>query len=169
MNFQKVIIIGSGGSGKSTLSYEISKKFDLPITHLDKVFWRPDWEPIGRDLLEAKLREVLQSSKWIIEGNYDSTLEMRLEKADTVIFLDFNRLTCISRVIKRYFMYRGKTRPDMGEGCQEKIDYIFLRWLWRFPKDTRPRMLELLNKYPDINLITLKTPKEVKEFLHTSL
>ena len=162
---QKIIIIGSGGSGKSTLAGELGKKLNLPVIHLDSEFWKPDWvKPEQEEWLE-KLKVLLSEPKWIAEGNYLNSLEYRTGKADTVIFLDFKRSVFIYRVIKRYFKYRRTTRLDMAEGCGEKIDLEFAKWLWRFPKKVRPQMMEILAKYPEKNIIILKNAKDVKEFL----
>jgi len=165
MKSQKIIIIGSGGSGKSTFARELGKKLDLPVIHLDSEFWKPGWVMPEREEWLKKLENLLSEPKWIAEGNYKSSLEFRLNKADAVIFLDFKRSVCIYRVIKRYLKYRRTTRPDMAEGCGEQIDLEFAKWLWGFPKKVRPQMIEILAKYPEKNVVILRNSKEVKEFL----
>ena len=163
---EKIIIIGSGGSGKSTFAVELGKKLNLPVIHLDREFWKSDWvKPKAKEWLE-KLEVLLSESRWIAEGNYLNSLEYRIGKADSVIFLDFKRSICIYRVIKRYFIHRGTTRPDMAEGCNEQIDMDFAKWLWEFPKKVRPQMIEILTKYPEKNIIILKNAKDVNLFLN---
>ena len=165
MKSQKIIIIGSGGSGKSTFARELGEKLDLPVIHLDSEFWKPGWVMPEREEWLKKLENLLSEPKWIADGNYLSSLEFRLSKAEAVIFLDFKRSVCIYRVIKRYFKHRRGTRPDMAEGCGEKIDLEFTKWLWSFPKKVRPQMIEILAKYPEKNIVALRNSKEVKEFL----
>ena len=162
---EKIIIIGSGGSGKSTFARELGKKLDLPVIHLDSEFWKPGWVQPERKEWLKKLEILLSEPKWIADGNYFSSLDFRLNKADAVIFLDFKRSVCIYRVIKRFFKYRRATRSDMAEGCGEKIDLEFAKWLWKFPKKVRPQMLEILAKYPEKNIIILKNSRKVKVFL----
>jgi len=161
---QKIIIIGSGGSGKSTFARELGKKLDLPVIHLDSEFWKPGWVMPEQEEWLKKLDNLLSEPRWIAEGNYFSSLEFRLNKSDAVIFLDFKRSVCIYRVIKRYFMYRRSTRPCMAAGCGEKIDPVFVKWLWEFPKKVRPQMIEILAKYPEKKIIILRNAQEVNTY-----
>ena len=141
-----VLIIGSSSSGKSTLSRRLSEITDIPAYHLDKLYWKLEWTPLSEDEFDNSLDEILHKDKWIIDGNYSRTLDLRLKYADTIIYLNMPRILCIYRIIKRRFMYRGKTRLDMGEGCLEKLDFKFIKWVWSFNKNKRPKLLKKLNE-----------------------
>ncbi|WP_075619498.1 DNA topology modulation protein [Paenisporosarcina indica] len=161
---RRILIVGSGGAGKSTLSRQLAEQWDVPVVHLDALFWKPGWNPTPRPEFMEKVKVELTKPEWIIDGNYDSSIELRAQYADLIIFLDFSNVLCLYRACKRAWKYRGVTRPDMGEGCPEKIDWEFVRWIWRYPKDARPGMLKILSKVP-ADVITLKSPKEVKTWL----
>ncbi len=160
----KILIIGSAGSGKTTFSLKLGKIINLPIIHLDKEYWKPNWENPSHDEWVSKLKTLLKQDKWIIEGNYASTLDMRLKEADMIIFLDYDRYICTSSVLKRMYKNMGKQRPDLTEGCIETFDPEFLEWVWNFPEKYRPEILKILNQ-TDKKVVILKTRKEAKEYL----
>ena len=162
---KKLLIIGSGGSGKSTLARHLGEILALPVIHLDQAFWHVGWIKTPKEEWHRTVRHFVMKPEWIIEGNYSGTLETRLNQADTVIFLDFNRLICIGRVIRRWLAYLGKTRPDMPEGCVEKIDFSFLKWLWQFPSNVRPNIIEKSLAYNNLEWIIVKNPRMLKQFV----
>lgn len=161
---KRILIIGCSGAGKSTLSKILAKRWGLPLYHLDAIFWNEGWVPTPKPEFKEKLKDVLEQPNWIIDGNFDSTLEMRAQYADMIIFLDFPNWLCLSRVLKRVWTYRGKTRPDMAAGCPEKVDIEFARWIWRYPKQARPGVLEVLRK-TNADVVVLKTPTEIENWL----
>lgn len=163
---KKIAIIGSGASGKSTLSKELSEIYKLPIYHLDIYFWKPDWIPIEKEKWIKLVEELVAKQEWIIDGNYQRTMDIRLKKADMVIFLDFTSYLCIFRALKRRIQNHGRTRIDMGEGCKEKVDYIFLKWIWNFRRDKRPGILIKLKNLSDHQKVHIyKSPKELRAFI----
>ncbi len=162
---KKVIIIGSPGAGKSTLAFALSAKTRLPLVHLDQLFWHEGWIESDREDFDARLACELEKPKWIIDGNYSRTLPQRLEKCDTVIFLDLPRRSCLMGVIRRVLRYRGKTRPDMTEGCPEKIDREFLSYVWHFRKKNIPAIKALLSNCKTAEIITLHSRREIKKFI----
>lgn len=164
LKHRKILIVGSGGAGKSTLSRQLGERLGLPVVHLDAMFWQPGWNPSPRPEFMERVKKELAKPEWIIDGNYDSTIELRAQYADLIIYLDFSNVVCLYRACKRAWIYRGTTRPDMGKDCPEKIDWEFARWIWRYPKDARPEMLAVLAKV-QTDVITLKTPKEVEQWL----
>lgn len=108
----------------------------------------------------------MRNEDWLIDGNYGGTIDIRLNAADTIILLDIHRTLCIYRAFKRMMQYRNKTRPDMGEGCEERFDLNFLKWIWNYPKTKRPEILKRLEQLSkDKQIIILKSPKEVQKFL----
>ncbi|WP_053217069.1 DNA topology modulation protein [Virgibacillus senegalensis] len=162
---KKIAIIGSGGAGKSTLARELGNILQLPVYHLDAYFWKPGWQPINKKELQKLQEEITQQDAWIIDGNYGSTMELRLKAADTVIFLDYSTLRCLYGIVKRRIQYQGKTRPDMGEDCREKLDLEFFLWVARFKKRRAPAIKEKLRNTNDITIYHLKTPKHTERLL----
>ena len=139
--YRKVLIVGCGGAGKSTLAVEMGKRFGLPIVHLDKLWWLPDWKNRSEQEFDVMLADELAKSDWIIEGNYFRTFKTRLKHADFCIFLDYDTELCVQSVYERVEKYKGTTRPDMAEGCPEQIDDEFKNWITSFKKNVRPSML----------------------------
>ncbi len=164
---KRVMIIGCGGSGKSTLSRILSEKTNLPVVHLDRLFWREGWVNIPREEFNILLREELKNDKWIIDGNYDRTLQERLKRCDTVIYLDYPRRTCIFGVLKRVMINYKKVRPDMAEGCPEKIDLEFMKWIWNFNKEHRDKFYKILKEEKEKNIYIFRNRRECNEFLNT--
>ena len=162
---ERVIIIGCGGAGKSTLARQLGEKLNLPVVHLDKLFWKPGWEQISREEFDRLHREALAEERWIIDGNFDRTMAERIRHCDTVIYLDFSRIACLLGVVKRVLTTYGKVRPDMGEGCPEQIDFEFLKWVWDFNKNKREKNYRLLNETDGIEKIVLKNRRAVRRFL----
>lgn len=164
---RRVMIIGSGGSGKSTLARQLGKILNIEVFHLDAIHWKPGWVETPLDEWKAIIDELTKKETWIIDGNYgDCTMETRIQAADTIIFLDFPRVVCLFRIIKRWLQNNNKVRPDMGKGCAEKIDWKFLKWIWTYPDSKRPKILNKINAYKsNKNVIVLNNAKEVKRFL----
>lgn len=164
---ERIIIIGCGGAGKSTLARQLGEKTGLPVVHLDKLFWKPGWVEMERDAFDALLRRELAKDKWIMDGNFNRTMPERIARCDTIIYLDFNRVTCLLGVMKRILMTYGTVRPDMGEGCPERIDFEFLKWVWNFNKNKREKYYKLLNETEGVQTIVLKNRKMVRKFLNS--
>lgn len=170
VNFMKrIIVIGCGGAGKSTLSRKLSDKLNIPVYHLDKIFWNRGWIQTPQEEFDIKLKSLVNKDKWIIDGNYIRTLDMRVERADTIIFINMSTYLCLYRAIKRRIMYKGKSRPDMAEGCPEGIDFEFFKWILTYNKKVKPEILEKLKKYNDKTVIILNGKKEVKDFINKSV
>ena len=128
----KIAILGHSGSGKSTLARALGDKYGLPVLHFDAIHFLPGWVETDRPYKREKVTEFLDANPegWVIDGNYSALYyDRRMEEADLIIVLLFGRLNCLRRVTKRFLQYRGTTRPDMGEGCEEKLDGEFIRWV----------------------------------------
>ena len=129
----KIAILGYSGSGKSTLARELAALHGLPVLHLDTVMFLPDWQERPQDEQLAIVQAFMDAHEnWVIDGNYSNLLQpRRLAEADEIVLLLFNRFAALRRVTLRYRRYRGKSRPDMAVGCEEKLDAAFVRWvLW---------------------------------------
>lgn len=144
--YERVIIVGNSGAGKSTLARQMGERFGLPVVHLDKLFWLPDWVERDLDEFDKLLTAELKKPRWIIDGNYFRTIDMRLSYADAAIMLDFPTEECWRNAQKRGEMYRGKTRPDMTDGCIERIDDSFREWIFGFNSTQRDKTLSRLQQ-----------------------
>jgi adenylate kinase family enzyme len=165
MGMRKVLVIGSGGAGKSTFARRLGELLELEVIHLDSLYWSAGRVEMPKAEWQRAVEELLSRQAWIIDGNYSATLQMRLEACDTVIFLDMSRLICHWRLLKRVVLYRNERRPDMAEGCPEKLDWKFIRWVWEYPARTRPKIIELLEKSAgDKQIVWLQSRAEVKRF-----
>ena len=162
---ERIIIIGCGGAGKSTLARQLGNKLNLPVVHLDKLFWKPGWVEVSDEEFDELHHRELAEEKWIMDGNFNRTIPERLERCDTVIYLDFSRFACVCGVIKRVLTNYGTVRPDMGEGCPERIDFAFLKWIWNFNQDKRDGYYKMLNEAEGKQTIVLKNRRMVKRFL----
>jgi adenylate kinase family enzyme len=163
---RKVVIIGSGGAGKSTLARKLSVITGIEIHHLDRLFWQPGWVSISKEELGEKVKAIISTDSWIIDGNFSGTMDLRMEAADTIIYLDFPSVVCLWSIMKRWFTYRNKTRPDMTEGCSEKIDWEFFNWVLTFRRRNRKMILGRLDKYSvGRKIIVLKSRSQVNSFI----
>lgn len=162
---KRIIIIGCGGAGKSTLAQQLGEKLDIPVLHLDKLFWKPGWVERDKTEFDELVRGELAKDRWIMDGNFNRTLPERIKHCDTIIYLDFSRFACLWGVLKRVLTTYGKVRPDMGEGCPERIDWEFLKWVWNFNKNKREQNYRLLNEAEGVETIVLKNRRMVKRFL----
>ena len=163
----KVAILGNSGSGKSTLARNLGEILGIEPTHLDALHWLPGWVENSRENKCKAIAEVLKRDRWIIDGNYRRVLwEERMRDADTVILLDVNRFKCFYQAFKRSRIYKGKTRPDMGEGCTEKFDLEFAKWILTGGK-RRKRNLEFMEfiKGKGKNTYIFKNNREINKFL----
>ena len=163
---KRVLIIGSGGAGKSALAIQLGPVLGIPVIHLDRLYWKNGWQKPDRDAWRETISRLVAGDEWVMDGNYGGTLDIRIPTADTVVYLDFPPLLCLWRVIKRRFQYRECDRPDMAPGCPEKIDLEFLKWIWNFRRDRKPGILTSVEMYgKGKSLIILKDPEEVSAFL----
>ncbi|HEX8472794.1 MAG TPA: DNA topology modulation protein [Pyrinomonadaceae bacterium] len=163
---RKVLVIGSGGAGKSTFARRLGEVLGLEVIHLDTLYWNPDWIETPRDVWRERVAKLVEREAWIIDGNYSNTFDIRVEACDTLIFLDTARTVCLWRIIKRAFMYRNTNRPDMAEGCPERLSLEFVLWVWNYPTRTRPRVLELMKTNAERKMIVrLRSQSEIESFL----
>ena len=162
---ERIVIIGCGGAGKSTLARQLGEKLDIPVIHLDKLFWKPGWVEMPNEEFDLLHQQQIEKDRWIIDGNFNRTMPQRIARCDTVIYLDFSRFACLRGVLKRVLTTYGTVRPDMGEGCPERFDLEFLKWVWNYNKDKRERNYRLLNEATHAETIVLKNRRMVKRFL----
>ncbi len=162
----RIAVLGYSGSGKSTLAAALSRRYQLPLQHLDQLQFLPGWIERDRDEASAAAHAFLQQQNWVVDGNYHTfAFEERLEKADCIILLQFSRLACLLRIIRRFLQFRGRVRDSAAEGCMEKIDFAFLRWiLWDGrTKEIRQRFRAVFERYPD-KTTRIRNQRELSAF-----
>jgi adenylate kinase family enzyme len=163
--FRRILLVGCSGSGKSTLARQIGQKLDLPVIHLDKLFWRDNWQSVSNEEFDSLLDTELNKECWIMDGNYTRTLSTRLATCDTVIYLDFPRYICLWNVMGRIIRNYGRTRPDVGGHNPERFDFEFIKWVWNFNRTHRQKYHTLLNDMPDKTTLILHNRKECQGFI----
>jgi adenylate kinase family enzyme len=167
---ERVLVIGCSGAGKSTLTRAMAERLGLPVIHLDRVYWRAGWRATPDAEFDRAVAQLVTGERWVMDGNFARTLEVRLRQADAVIYLDFPRWRCLWRVSKRVLLWHcGSTpsRPDMTDGCAEQWDWEFIEWIWNFRRIHHAATLAALARHAGrVRVVTLRTPAEVKEFLN---
>lgn len=159
----RVMVTGCCGAGKSTLARRLATHLDLPLTHLDQEYWRPGWVRPERQQWQARVAELVTAPQWVHDGNYDSTLPLRLPHADLVVFVDLARWRCLWRIAKRRLL---RNRADRLEGCAERVSRQLVRYVWRFPKQHRRRLLDAIAAHADrAEVVRLRTPAQVRGYL----
>ena len=161
---QKILIIGSPGSGKSTLARKLGNILNLPVVHLDQIFWQENWVEKDKESFDNELIAHLLQEKWIIDGCFIRTLPLRLKHCDHVILLNYPTLTCALRVIKRIVTNKGKTRPDMANNCPERFDFEFMKYILSFKGKKLPKIQSAL-KESGATITEIKSDKQLKNFL----
>ena len=163
---ERVIIIGCGGAGKSTLARKLGEKTGLPVVHLDQIWWAPgNWQHMEQAEFDQRLLEEMEKPRWILDGNYNRTIVPRLEKCDAVIYLDYTRMVCLKNWIGRVIKNWGHARADMAEGCAEWIDPEMAMWIWNFNRNNRSRYHELLKNLDGVQVHIFHSRREVENFL----
>lgn len=156
----KIIVIGSPGAGKSTLSKKLAKALNIPLYHLDNLFWNKDKTHIEYPLFEDKIRKIMETDKWIIDGNYADSLEMRIKETDTIILLNYDLDICLNGIKERV----GILRDDIP-WKEDTLDPEFYQFVLNFPTVTLIKIKKILANYPNKNLIEFKNREEANNFV----
>jgi adenylate kinase family enzyme len=163
---RRILVIGSGGAGKSTLAARIAERTGLPLVHLDALYWRPGWVAMPADEWQACIERIVAQDAWVMDGNYGGTLEVRLAASDMVVFLDVPRLVCLWRVVRRWLQYAGRERPTLPAGCPEKLSWEFVWWIWTYPARRRTPIIQRLGKLPSSTRVeVLRSTAQVERFM----
>jgi len=161
---ERIAVVGSGGAGKSTFADQLGHLIGVPVIHLDEHFWKPGWVETPAPEWRQLQRALVAGDRWIADGNYGSTFDIRFDRADTVIVLALPRLVCVTRALRRSMLHRG--REIQAKGCPERLCLRFLRWVWRYPIDSRPRLeAELGHHRSHLRVIELTSRTAVSTFL----
>ena len=157
---KRIIVIGCPGSGKSTFSKALHQRIGIPLYHLDMLYWNKDKTTVDKSVFLERLSEVLQHNQWIIDGNYSSTMELRLQACDTVIFLDYPLELCLAGIRER----QGKPRSDIPWLDTEE-DEEFVDFIRNYNTQSRPQVIELLSQYPNKRIHIFTNRREADLFL----
>jgi len=156
------MVIGCPGSGKSTFSRALHQITGIPLFHLDMMYWNSDRTTVEKAVFLKRLSDAIQQNAWIIDGNYGSTIELRLQACDTVIFLDYPLEICLDGIRER----RGKVRSDMPWiENEDEEDAEFIEFIKSYNTQSRPKIMDLLNLYSDKNIFIFINRTEADEFL----
>ncbi|MBX3493815.1 MAG: topology modulation protein [Parvibaculum sp.] len=163
---KRILVIGCSGGGKSTLARKLGEKLGLPVVHLDVLFWKPGWVESSYDEFRPKVAAAVAEDRWIIDGNFSRTFDIRLPRADTVVWVDQPRRVCLWRAFRRTLTLFGETRADLAPGCPEKFDPAFYRFIWNF-KRTHDAMIEaaLTRDAAHAKQFRLRSDREISAFL----
>ncbi len=165
----KISILGYSGAGKSTLARKLGELYNIPVLHLDTVQYKPNWEERERSEKERIVADFLdENTSWVIDGTYSGLhFKRRLEESDLIVMLLFNRFVCFKRVVSRYRKFKGNSRPDMADGCAEKLDGEFARWVL-FDGRTRKRRAKFrraAGEFPKKTVI-IKNQRQLDKFMN---
>jgi adenylate kinase family enzyme len=160
----RIAIIGCGGSGKTYVARSVAALLNLPLTHLDGVYYDGDWNPLPPDEFAALQHVLVAGPRWLLEGNYAGTLAIRLARADTVIFLDVPAIPCLIGIVQRRWRYRGGQHAQ--DGVYDRVTWSFVRYIWGYRKSTRPKVRQLLDEHGGTaRLVTLTSRRQTARFM----
>ena len=163
---ERIAVIGCSGGGKSSLARALGAKLGLPVVHLDRCFWLPGWKERDYPSFRVELAAALSGGRWIADGNFSRVTDLHLGGAQLIVWVDQPPWLCIRRVLARAIGGRGRTRPDMADGCPEKIDVAFLLYIWNWNRRARPKMEAAIARHaPDTPLVRLKSDAEIAGWL----
>lgn len=163
---QRVLVLGCCGAGKSTFSKRLSEIVGLEVIHLDQHYWKANWVESAPEEWNKEVKWLAAKPSWLMDGNYAGTLDIRIKRADTIIYLDFSTIKCLWRITKRTIKHWGKERPDMPEGCKERFDLEFYHYVATFNLTRRKSLLDKLKTFKEEKeVIILKSDKESHTFL----
>ncbi|MEO1057672.1 MAG: DNA topology modulation protein FlaR [Actinomycetota bacterium] len=159
----RVVVVGPGGAGKSTFARALGACIDAPVVHLDQHFWKPGWVETPRDEFAAHQQTLFAADRWIADGNYGGTFDVRLERADTVVVLVPGRVRCVLGAATRTLRNYGD--DVQAAGCPERVSLDFYRWIWNYDRDSRPRLDAAIGRHPHLDVVELQSRTAAGEFI----
>jgi adenylate kinase family enzyme len=163
----RILVIGCSGGGKTTLSLQLCRRLGLPFVSMDRdFFWLPGWVQRSKTQERALIAAKVADDRWLMDGTGPSTFDLRLPRADVVIWVRLRRKVCLWGVIKRTIRSYGRERLEMAPGCPERLDWEFLRYIWNFEKKDTPKVVAGLKQFgPTVPVLQLKTRRDMRALL----
>ncbi|MEV2274570.1 topology modulation protein [Nocardiopsis sp. NPDC049922] len=150
----RIAIIGCGGSGKTTIGRRLAEGLDAPLTHLDVLYYDDEWNTLPQEKFAAIQEDLVAQDRWVIDGNFASTLPIRLRRATTVIFLDLSPITCLTGIAQRRLRYGGGQNDSTG--VYDRIHWGFIKYVWNFRRTMGPRVRKLIlehGTHADVHIV----------------
>lgn len=164
----RIMIFGRPGSGKSTCAVKLSQQLRIPVYHLDKYFYKENWQERNyQDFLHIQ-QELIAQDSWIIDGNNTKSLEMRYARANVVLYFKYSRLICLWRIFKRLW-YKDAAIQDRAKGCQETVRWQLIRYMWSFDQRVSAALEHLQAQYPAVKLYVVQSDVQLKRIVNKLL
>jgi adenylate kinase family enzyme len=166
---RRIIVVGSQGSGKTSLALKLGRKLGLPVVHLDVLYWRPGWKPSDTARFRLRVAEAIAGDEWVVDGSFSGlAFDLTLAHAELLVVIDRPRWLCQWRILRRSAFDRDTARPDLPEGCPEQFDWKLMREAWRYDAERAPIIeTERVRYGADVPLVRLRSDRNIAEFLDT--
>ncbi|MCK1619407.1 AAA family ATPase [Bradyrhizobium sp. 159] len=166
---RRIIVVGSQGSGKTSLSRNLGQKLDLPVVHLDVLYWRSGWKPSDKANFRSRVAEAIAGDAWVVDGSFSGlAFDLTLARADTLVVIDRPRWLCQWRILWRSAFDRATARPDLPEGCPEQFDWKLMKEAWRYNTERVPAIeAERIQYGPDVPVVRLRRDRDIQGFLES--
>ena len=164
---RRIIVVGCQGSGKTSLALRLGRNLDLPVVHLDPLYWRPGWKESDKASFRVRVADAIAGEGWVVDGSFSGRVfDLTLARADTLIVIERPRWLCLWRIAWRSAIDRDGTRPDLPEGCPEQFSWNLMQQAWRYNADRRPRIeAERLKYGAEVPVVRLSSDREIEDFL----
>jgi len=164
---RRIIVVGSQGSGKTSLARKLGRKLDLPVIHLDVLYWRPGWKPSDTASFRLRVAEAIASDEWIVDGSFSGlAFDLTLAHAALLVVIDRPRWLCQWRILRRSAFDRDTARPDLPEGCPEQFDWKLMREAWRYDTERAPVIeAERIQYGAHVPVVRLRSDRDITDFL----
>ena len=166
---RRIIVVGSQGSGKTRLAINLGRKLDVPVVHLDVLYWQPGWKPSDTASFRTRVAEAIAGDAWVIDGSFSGlAFDLTIARADVLVVIDRPRWLCQWRILWRSAFDRDRTRPDLPAGCPEQFDWKLMKEAWRYDTERVPVIEAERLKYGDeVPVVRLRRDRDIQGFLET--